>query len=949
MVFNRFERFTVLSSLRLCRRLCDYDPTCTKDSYCAPDLPCDGWGPYGIYYLETPPDHSLWDPFRHCRQPPGNPGGGFPDDTFSVSNQLFIDDQIDLENAYYRLAPKKGSLSVINSYALKNLIQERDLYLENLPEDSIPDANYINDIDIRISQLYSITFGDERSFWGDYSKTSDVANLWQGFSKSWPILLGRIQEPTIRRPIDSAPEDLKRQPILVIPSGGLFGLEKSEFLKASLDEYVKNGGTLVVFSQPHGYEFSVLPVPEEADGSYKTIEGYGWEEDQNCFTDAAYIDTWHQILAGQSRTTATLNIDGFFSNYPSNSTILLRRTANGQPALLMYEYGQGRVIVTSMYSDFALKQNQASSEEISLIRDMISWAKKPGQLPEIRPGESVSISVSVTNNTTNDASSLKFLIYNPDRATLLSEQSISASIAAGQTVTIPVTYAATQTSALGIYHIDYLLYDSSGKTIQPQAETDSGRFAVSNPPRIGTPDKPIWFSVTTSSWEVLFGDPFDYTFHVFNNTDQTRNLTISNYLRHTGRSHTWNVVATPNGEMTVSGSDPFLDSMYMYQTMDSRLYDESGQEIGKYELSFKGVYPSGTASVKTDKAYYGKGETVTINASVKNNVAFNWQPNVIIAVMDSRWRTVFEETKPITLAPSGIGTVSTSFTLPSNSMGGSYGVNVYLQWGTGWYSRGAYASFELTESKISVSPNLPFALIAGTNTIPFTVANLGKISVSSGTLDVSLRGPGGSIIYSGSEPFSVAVGETKTLAIPISIPIPKLGTYLLTYSQSDETRTGYPTNMTFSNSCSLDFSLDKPSYKIGETANLTASIVNTGKFLQEGSLTIEAPFLGLSETKPVTINPSATANIPFSFSLPLTLTQGGPIKLTLAFPSGDQVEIRPYLFVKPVKVEPKILLDKSSYRIRENLGINYVITNDGNFASPLNVSFNLSIPDLNYS
>jgi hypothetical protein len=24
MVFNRFERFTVLSSLRLCRRLCDY-------------------------------------------------------------------------------------------------------------------------------------------------------------------------------------------------------------------------------------------------------------------------------------------------------------------------------------------------------------------------------------------------------------------------------------------------------------------------------------------------------------------------------------------------------------------------------------------------------------------------------------------------------------------------------------------------------------------------------------------------------------------------------------------------------------------------------------------------------------------------------------------------------------------------------------------------------------
>jgi hypothetical protein len=48
-------------------------------------------------------------------------------------------------------------------------------------------------------------------------------------------------------------------------------------------------------------------------------------------------------------------------------------------------------------------------------------------------------------------------------------------------------------------------------------------------------------------------------------------------------------------------------------------------------------------------------------------------------------------------------------------------------------------------------------------------------------------------------------------------------------------------------------------------------------------------------------------------------------------------------------INQNIVFDKSSYRIRENLGINYTITNDGNIASPLNVSFNLSIPDINYT
>jgi hypothetical protein len=55
-------------------------------------------------------------------------------------------------------------------------------------------------------------------------------------------------------------------------------------------------------------------------------------------------------------------------------SLLLRRTANGQPAMIMYDHGLGKVIVSSMDSDFALSHNQASQEELALVRDMIACA-----------------------------------------------------------------------------------------------------------------------------------------------------------------------------------------------------------------------------------------------------------------------------------------------------------------------------------------------------------------------------------------------------------------------------------------------------------------------------------------------------------------------------------------------------------------------------------------------
>ena len=408
-----------------------------------------------------------------------NPGGDHPDDTVSVDSGNLASETVSLDSLY-RLAAKKDKKWVLWQKAL----QDANAEYEALPADVSPELRgaKLNKISALINMLndpfnYREFTINNPQLSSEIMEVPDVAVIENGYYEDITKLINKWQEPVRTLSIDFSPAVVNNHPVLVIPSGGLYGLENSTFFKTSLSEYVKSGGTLIVFAQQHGYEFSVLPVPQESDGTFRNITGYGWTEDQSCFTNAAYIENYHQILSGQSKSTPTLNMDGYLTNYPSNSTVLLRRTANGQPALLMYDYGQGKVVVTSMYSDFAYSRSQASKEEIALVRDMISWAKKPAQLPEVRPSGTVSLNITVVNNSTTDATRVKLTVINPDR-NIITEQTISASIPAGQSATIPFSYTTTSNSPLGIWWVDYTILDSGGNIIQPQTETDSGRFII---------------------------------------------------------------------------------------------------------------------------------------------------------------------------------------------------------------------------------------------------------------------------------------------------------------------------------------------------------------------------------------------------------------------------------------------------------------------------------------
>jgi len=812
-----------------------------------------------------------------------SPGGAHPDDNFDVSSRKIELEQLDVtKQAWKGLYGRTGIKKGYNGLFLEKIATEAYAKLATTTTET--------DYNLAAQQFQTVIDRAQKeakhSFEDTYYASADVALLSDAFvDNAAELLLKRLKEPIreVKETFNPAIL-LKNQPVLLIPSGALTGFNDSPMVKASLDEYVKQGGTLILLSQKHGYDYASIPTP---DG--RPITGYGWEEDQNCFADSVAIESWHQLLSGQSRSTPTLNVDGYFTGYPANATVLLRRTANGQPAMIMYEHGLGRVIVTSMYSDWAYGHGQASQEEIALIRDLLSWAKKPVALPEIKPGETVSLSVTLSNSTATDAASIKLQTWNPDRSTLLLEQAVSISIPAGQSLVSNVTWQAPPNAPLGIYHIDYILLDAAGNIIQPQAETDSGRFVVSNPPQTGTVKKDIWLSVTSPNQEVFFNEPFLYTFHIYNNTATTRNLTLRTLLPHTNRTHEWTVTATANGETAISGADLFTDSFWMFETLRAYLYDENGKEIASYMLSFKGIYPQVGVTTTPAKPLYTRGETVSLAVTLKNGRELATSAKLSVLVTDPTNSAIYATTQDLTLDASGTVIVPFSFPIPANVQGGLYTVSSEVSDGTGKKIGGDASSFDLPFSQVAVSPLIPAAITTGTNPFSFALQNSGRQAVSAGSLSIECKDPDGATIATASQPFTLDPGQSKTIAIPVNVPAAKLGNYTLSYIQSDETGQGKSVRLIVPSALTLTPALDKPSYRIRESVQLSLNVTNSGKFSPGWMpLTVSLPAAGFAETRSIDLPAGGSSQLTFTIPLPATMTAGRhSLIATVTLPSGS--------------------------------------------------------------
>ncbi|MCL6613147.1 MAG: hypothetical protein K6U03_00780, partial [Firmicutes bacterium] len=125
-----------------------------------------------------------------------------------------------------------------------------------------------------------------------------------------------------------------------------------------------------------------LVMAQPMDTCYKllpdNVESIGYYQDKACYMATAGIRRCIPALAGQSDAIVDGTADGVLTSWPEGAEVWLYRRKNNFPALLAYRHGEGRVIVSNYYSDYAHGHGQLHRDERALLRDLLSWA------PDIR-------------------------------------------------------------------------------------------------------------------------------------------------------------------------------------------------------------------------------------------------------------------------------------------------------------------------------------------------------------------------------------------------------------------------------------------------------------------------------------------------------------------------------------------------------------------------------------
>ncbi len=194
-------------------------------------------------------------------------------------------------------------------------------------------------------------------------------------------------------------------------------------------------------------------------------------------------------------------------------------------------------------------------------------------------------------------------------------------------------------------------------------------------------------------------------------------------------------------------------------------------------------------------------------------------------------------------------------------------------------------------SRIQTTPDFSTPLSAGSGFVSFDVINIGRIGVFSGVIDMILKDPDGNVVSSGRQTFGIPTGGTMTVSVPVIIPTLKFGNYALTYTQSDETRTGSPTTVSVPNSVSTVFSFDKITYRARETVELAVNLMNTGKFTQDMvAVTLNVPDAGYTDVKTVSLPLQAVRQLLFRFAVPEPIEPGlHDVNVILSAPSGSSL------------------------------------------------------------
>jgi methionine-rich copper-binding protein CopC len=787
---------------------------------------------------------------------------------------------------------------------------------------------------------------DDSAYFRDYVASADVSVLGNGFMlQASDLVESRFLEPIMRvKPHAVGPGHLGDHPVLVIPSGGLLGFAQNEQFKAGLELYVREGGTAVVFSQQHGSDYAVLPTP---DG--QPIRGWGWLEDNSCYWNAAYVETMHPILASQSQALVTSSIDGYFDGIPENATVLLRRVKNGLPAMFMYPYGAGWVIVSSSYDDWG-GFNQSSPGARAIIRDAVAWAKRPADLPMNAPGTTVSLTLQVKNVTPLAASQVRLILVSPSRDRLIAEETRALTVPAGSTASVDYSYTFPANAELGIYHVDYELLDEAGITVQPVAEEDTGRIVIARP--AANPYRPsdMSLSVVMPGGEDVLGDrPVTFRYRLENRSASERRFRIYWDLRHGA--------ATLDGEVLVAGQSVLVRDLTVQPARAGfslgrfwiHVFEEGGTphprvipmsvgaETAAYQLSdgkgFRVHVPRTTVGVATDRSVYADGQTATVTVTVKNEVSLAWAGTVRLVQDASRPELNGEQ--PVTLGPEGTATLTFMLPLPAKPPLAAQLLPV--PWSATFFATVLRDGAVVGRGQASVQvvqPDLRTVMIAppawsrsGPNVVTWTLENTQPVPLASGSVRAVLA-YGAQVVADQTQALMVAERGQASVTFTLPALPPNWTNGTLRLSADNGFGRGPRLLLAAFTALLPSVSFSTPEFSARDGGEVVLKLRNAGTILEEREVSGSIDGIGSLSPLAFAIAPGQETTLRFPFDVPSDVV-GGLHQGSFQITNGAPVH-----FSLPVK-KPKLELsvEDRTYNVGEALSVT-VRNVGGSRASP---------------
>lgn len=237
-------------------------------------------------------------------------------------------------------------------------------------------------------------------------RVAEIAVLAGGAARGVQALLARWGQPF--RVVEPGPGLAalgKTQPVLVIPSGAM-----DRGAGGQIASFVRGGGTVISFAQRSGAELRALPGGPR---------GFGWAETESAFDEAVEVAAAHPSTVSCQKTRFSAAIDGFFTQTPAHSETLLRAAANGRPVAISYPIGKGRVIATTLYTDWAAMTRPPGGTEYLMLRDLMLWALAAGRRLHpglVTPGAKIEVTLPIVNDAPEMAKKVRVCYLTPEGA-----------------------------------------------------------------------------------------------------------------------------------------------------------------------------------------------------------------------------------------------------------------------------------------------------------------------------------------------------------------------------------------------------------------------------------------------------------------------------------------------------------------------------------------------------